>query len=74
MIEYAAGASTDQHSTPLDNPDTSMHLYYRKDVGGFLSVTIDRIKGTPTATFRHHGVKGEVYNEDVRVLTLPEPI
>lgn len=66
MIEYAAGASTDKHSLPIDNPDKSRHLYYKPDVGGFLSVTVDRVKGVPTATFTHHGVMGEVYNEDVR--------
>ncbi|MDE0767858.1 MAG: alkaline phosphatase D family protein, partial [Opitutaceae bacterium] len=67
MVEYAVGASTNQHSTPLDNPDTAMHQYYRPHVGGFLSVTVDEISGTPTATFRHHGVNGDQYNEDIRV-------
>lgn len=66
MIEYSVGASTDKHSTPLENPDTSMHLYYKPNVGGFLSVTVDRTHGTPTATFRHHGVMGDIYHEDVR--------
>lgn len=66
IIEYAAGSSTDHHATPLANPDTSRHLYYKPHVGGFLSVTVDRIQGTPTATFRHHGVMGDIFNEDVR--------
>lgn len=67
LIEYAAGASTDPHSTSLANPDTSKHLYYKPNVGGFLSVTVDEVNGVPAATFRHHGVMGDIYNEDVRV-------
>ena len=67
MIEYAAGGSTDKHAIFMANDDTSMHLYYGPDKGGYLSVTIDREEGVPTARFRHHGVMGELFNEDVRV-------
>jgi len=66
MLEYCSGPSTDAHATTMKNPDRSMHLYYRPK-GGFLSVTIDRIDGVPTATFRHHGVTGHIHNEDIRV-------
>ncbi len=69
IIEYGTGSSTDRHATPLANTDTSKHLYYRPHVGGFLSVTVDRIQGIPTATFRHHGVGGDIYHEDVRLGT-----
>lgn len=67
IIEYAAGASTDQHAIFMQNEDTSMHLYYGPDLGGFLTVSIDREEGTPIARFRHHGVNGDLFNEDVRV-------
>ena len=36
-------------------------------IGGFLSVTAERRDGTPTLTLRHHGVDGEVLNEDILV-------
>jgi len=66
MLEYCSGPSTDAHATTMKNPDRSMHLYYRPK-GGFLSVTINRIDGVPTAIFRHHGVTGHIHNEDIRV-------
>lgn len=67
ILEYGCGAATDEHATPLQNPDRSMHLYYGEGKGGFLSVEIDRINGTPTAFMRHHGVMGDVLNEDIRI-------
>lgn len=67
MLEYSAGGSTDKHAIKMANDDTSMHLYYGPDKGGFLSVTIERENGVPTARFRHLGVNGELFNEDVRV-------
>jgi len=66
VIEYGCGAATDEHATPLQNPDRSMHLFYSEGTGGFLSVTVDRIKGVPTAFMRHHGVDGGLLNEDIR--------
>lgn len=66
ILEYGCGAATDEHATPLQNPDRSMHLYYGENTGGFLSVTIDRINGIPTAFMRHHGARGDLLNEDVR--------
>lgn len=67
VIEYAAGGSTDQHAIFMQNDDTSKHLYYGPDKGGFLTVSIERENGLPTARFRHVGVNGELFNEDVRV-------
>jgi hypothetical protein len=32
--------------------------------GGFLAVTVDRSQGKPTVMFRHHGVDGDILNED----------
>jgi len=66
ILEYGCGAATDEHATPLQNPNRSMHLYYGENKGGFLSVTIDRINDVPTAFMRHHGVRGDLLNEDVR--------
>ncbi len=63
LLEYSSGPSTDKHATELKNPDHSMLLYYRPK-GGFLSVSVERIDGKPTITFRHHNVDGKVHNED----------
>ena len=63
--EYGTGPTTDAHVDPLDNDDRRT-LRFIREKGGFLSVTIDRRGGVPTASFRHHAVTGEVANEDVR--------
>ena len=65
MLEYSSGPSTDVHATTMANTDHSQLLYYRPK-GGFLAVEVSRLDGVPTATFRHYGVTGEVFNEDVR--------
>ena len=43
-----------------------MHRYLNIK-GGFLSITIDRKDGKPVLSARHHGVDGQVYNEDTVV-------
>ena len=40
------------------------HHQYLNVIGGFLSVTVERVEGVPTLIARHHGVDGEVLNED----------
>ena len=35
-------------------------------IGGFLSVSVERKEGVPTATFRHYSVDGKVLNEEVQ--------
>tara|TARA_B100000700_G_scaffold121588_2_gene136487 strand:- start:1593 stop:1754 length:162 start_codon:yes stop_codon:yes gene_type:complete len=50
----------------VDNEDLSM-IKYVAAIGGFLSVTVERVDGTPRAVFRHHDVNGNVVNEEVRV-------
>ena len=66
--EYSCGPTTDKHATEISNEDRSIVKYIMAK-GGFLSVTVERSDGVPTAIFRHHGVSGEVYNEDVRPAT-----
>jgi alkaline phosphatase D len=63
--EYSCGPASDKHAGGWKQSD------YRADYhrflavqGGFLSVTIDRVAGKPTATFRYHDVHGEVRYED----------
>ena len=63
--EYSCGPTTDRHAVEIANDDRSI-VKYIMFKGGFLSVTVERNAGVPTATFRHHGVTGEVYHEDRR--------
>ena len=62
--EFSTGPSSDQHaegfSESLRQP---MHRYLRIK-GGFLAVTVERIEGKPTITFRHYGTDGKVYHEE----------
>ena len=68
LREYSCGPTTDQHATELKNEDHRMIRFLRAK-GGFLSVTVDRINGTPTAIFRHHDVEGTIVNEETRRAT-----
>ena len=49
----------------MQNDDTSMHLYYGPDKGGFLTVTVARENGVPTARFRHVGVRPQRRKKDL---------
>jgi alkaline phosphatase D len=63
--EYSCGPTADAHAQGFKEKDrTPMHRYL-KIKGGFLSVTVERVNGTPTIIFRHHGIDGSIYNEDV---------
>lgn len=66
LREYSCGPTTDRHATMVQNEDLSM-IRYVAAIGGFLSVTVERVDGVPRAVFRHHDVKGDVVNEDVVV-------
>jgi len=37
---------------------------YLNVIGGFLAITVERQDGKPTLIARHHGVDGEILNED----------
>ena len=68
LREYATGAASDSHAGGwLSNDDVRPEHRYLNIIGGFLSVTAERRDGTPTLTLRHHGVDGEVLNEDILV-------
>lgn len=63
--EYSCGPTTDVHAGGFNEKSRSSMHKYLKVKGGFLSVVVDREKGTPQITFRHYGVEGNIYNEDV---------
>ena len=63
--EYSCGPTSDTHAGGFSESNRSPAHRYLKIAGGFLSVVIQRVEGKPRAVFRHHGVSGEVYNEDI---------
>ncbi len=66
--EYSCGPTTDAHAGGFnERKKSSMHRYL-KVKGGFLSVVVARRNRVPRIVFRHHGVDGGVYNEDIRDL------
>ena len=63
--EFSCGPTADVHAGGFSQEDrSSMHRYLRIK-GGFLSVVVDRQKGVPTIMFRHYGVDGKIYNEEI---------
>ena len=65
--EYASGPASDEHAGGWSNDDVRPEHRYLNVIGGFLAVTAERRDGTPTLTLRHHGVDGEILNEDVLI-------
>ena len=62
--EYSCGPASDEHAGGWTNDQRYPEHKYLNVIGGFLAVTVDRAQGKPTVMFRHHGVNGEILNED----------
>jgi alkaline phosphatase D len=64
--EYGTGPASDTHTAGWSsNDDVRPEHRYLNIIGGFLSVTVDRVDGVPTMAMRHHHVDGEVLFEDI---------
>jgi len=63
--EYSCGPTSDKHAGGFKEENRSSMHRYLNIKGGFLSVTVERVDDKPTIFFRHHGVDGSVYNEDI---------
>ncbi len=63
--EYSCGPTADLHAAGFRESDRTEAHRYLKIKGGFLAVAIERVEGRPRAVFRHYGVDGQRYNEDV---------
>jgi alkaline phosphatase D len=63
--EYSSGPASDGHAGGWKQSDVRPEHRYLNVVGGFMSGTVERVDGTPTLTFRHYSVGGDVLNEDV---------
>lgn len=69
LWEFATGAGSDAHAGAwTSNDDIRPEHRYLQIIGGFLTVTVDRIDGMPTMTLRHHHVDGELFHEEVLTL------
>jgi len=64
LREYSCGPASDSHAGGWKPSDfRGSHHRYLNVIGGFLSVTIERDGGRPTAIFRYHDVGGKVQFE-----------
>jgi alkaline phosphatase D len=63
--EYSCGPTSDAHAGGFREENRTARHRYLKIKGGFLFVEVDRVNGVPTITFRHYGVDGSIYNEDI---------
>ena len=63
--EYSCGPASNEHAGGWQQEDNRPDYHqYLNVTGGFLSATVERVEDTPTLIFRHHGVDGNVLNED----------
>ncbi|NOX56111.1 MAG: alkaline phosphatase [Planctomycetes bacterium] len=63
--EYSCGPASDQHAGGWRNSDFRPDRHrYLQVIGGFLSVTVDRIDGEPMMAVRFHNVHGKVQFTD----------
>ncbi|MEE3284048.1 MAG: alkaline phosphatase D family protein [Planctomycetota bacterium] len=66
LREFSCGPASNEHAggTPGRNPKIQP---FHRVKGGFLSVQVARKQGRPAILFRHHGVRGQVFNEYLQV-------
>lgn len=67
LREFSCGPTTDVHAGGFKENDRSEMHQYLKVKGGFLRVEVFRLRDEPRIAFRHYGVTGELYNEDVQL-------
>ena len=64
LREFSCGPASDEHAGGTPGHDPEYQPFHRVG-GGFLSISVMREDGTPTAAFRFHDVQGEVVYEFV---------
>lgn len=63
--EFSCGPASDEHAGGFNESRRSpMHQFLRIK-GGFLYVDVERQHDVPQVTFRHYGVDGKIYHEEV---------
>ena len=58
--EYSCGSTTDRHAGGWSLGFIEEYHRYLNVIGGFLSVTAERVDGKPNLIFRHHDVEGRL--------------
>lgn len=64
LREYSCGPASDEHAGGWPPDERRPEHRYLNVIGGFLAVTVERVSGLPRMMLRHHGVDGNVLNED----------
>jgi alkaline phosphatase D len=62
--EYSTGPASDEHAGGWSNDMHRPEHQYLNVIGGFLAVTVERQNGMPALIARHHGIDGDILNED----------
>ena len=62
LHEFSCGPASDKHASGSPGKDDEFHKFHRVQ-GGFLTVSVSRPEGVPTAAFRFHDVQGLVVHE-----------
>lgn len=70
LREYSIGPASNEHAGGWRNDDIRPEHRYLNVVGGFMTVTAERLDATPRLILRHHGVDGNILNEDTLVATI----
>jgi len=63
LREFGCGSFTDKHAGGWSNDQVLPEHEYVNVVGGFLTVTIERIEDKPLMTVRHYSVDGKILHE-----------
>ena len=66
--EYSCGPTSNKHAGGWSQKNVSKMHQYLNVKGGFLNVEISRENGKPQAAFKHYGVNGQVYHEEIQAL------
>ena len=65
LWEFSCGAGSDEHAGGWSQDDVRPVHRFLRVKGGFLRGEVSRINGTPTLTFQHYDVDGNVVHEEV---------
>lgn len=65
LWEFSCGAGSDMHAGGWKQEDKRPQHRFLRVKGGFLKGTVNRNNGTPTLTFQHMDVDGNVVHEEV---------
>ena len=67
LREYSTGPASDEHADGWSQDDVRPEHRYLNVIGGFLTVSAERLEDKPGLTLRHHDVDGNVLNEDILI-------